>query len=65
MARALGAVHHVQAARAEAAALEQRFDASGEARVFELGEAVEQRRNEGRKEQQHEQIERHPGEPYV
>ena len=63
VARAPGAVHHVQAAGAEAAAREQRLDARRERSVGERAELVEQRRDEGRVDEQHQQVEARPGEP--
>ena len=65
MARALRAVHHVQPARAKAAAAQQRLDAARQARILELGEAVEERGDERREDEQHQQVERHPGDPDV
>ncbi len=63
--RALRAVHHVEAVRAEAAAREQRLDSILERRVRERREPVEEGRDERRVDHQDGEVERHPGDPHV
>ena len=63
MGRAFAAVHHEQALGLEAAAAHQVLHASLQRFVCERFELVEDRRDHGRVEHQHEQVERHPGGP--
>lgn len=63
--RALRSVHHEQTARAETAAREKRIDASGQRRIAERGEAVEQRRDDRRVSEKQQEIERDPRAPDI
>ena len=63
MRRALAAVHHEQALGAKAAAGHERAHALGQRCIGQRREFVEQRRDHGRVEQQHQQLKSSPGQP--
>ena len=63
MGRAAAAVHHEQAAGTELAARQQRQDAFLDRSVGQRLEAVEERGNDGGKEQQHHHVEADPEGP--
>ena len=65
MTRSLRSVHHEEATDGEAAAFEQAFNARLERRVVERRKFVEQRRDPGRVDEQHQQVERAPEQPDV
>ena len=62
---ALGAVHHEQALGGEADALHQAFDARFQAVVGQRREFVEQRRDHGRVQHHHQQLEAAPDHPRI
>ena len=63
VSRALAAVHHKQALGSKATTLHQRGDPCLERFVFKRLELIEQWRDHGRKQHQHQQVEGHPDAP--
>lgn len=65
MGRALRPVHHIETRQAEAAAAHQALDALAQGAVLEGLELVEQRGDEARVDQQHQQVEDQPEAPHI